>query len=502
MRTLHAPSDCSTNHQQNEAGQSMKIVIWMNIPSHHQAGFFQALRQAGVDLLVRYYDKTHLEERCAQGWRKPILPSGEAYVEPDLSALNTIPDYKERIHIVPGYGAPFLRQLATLLSRESVEWAHWSECSHPGARWYLIYPRKRWYGRLVARHALGAFAQGILATNDFMRWGIPIERIAFLHYAPKACDRSAEPDRECMDFLAGRDAFLYLGAQYHRKAIDVLVKSFASIPEDERTRWALLMVGKDFSQGRYREMAHKLGLNGSVKFMEPVVSDRISTVLKCAKVFVLPSRYDGWGVVLNGFDPDILTAEQSFTFPKFEIVYTGGINLGHPDFTPLLDALQHLCKTGKMVSDNILVTFYGKGNERRLKRLFRHPFSHVIRNRGGVCRGESLERQRSALILLQTTVPGTGWMTSKIYEYLIARRPILAIPSDGDSIEKLIRETRSGVSCSTKDEIAAQLMVWYGEWKKTGTVAWHGNMQAIMKYSRKEQAKETAYLLENVLNGS
>ena len=207
-------------------------------------------------------------------------------------------------------------------------------------------------------------------------------------------------------------------------------------------------------------------------------------------------------VIPNGFDPDILTAEQSFTFPKFEIVYTGGINLGHPDFTPLLDALQHLCKTGKMVSDNILVTFYGKGNERRLKRLFRHPFSHVIRNRGGVCRGESLERQRSALILLQTTVPGTGWMTSKIYEYLIARRPILAIPSDGDSIEKLIRETRSGVSCSTKDEIAAQLMVWYGEWKKTGTVAWHGNMQAIMKYSRKEQAKETAYLLENVLNGS
>lgn len=204
-------------------------------------------------------------------------------------------------------------------------------------------------------------------------------------------------------------------------------------------------------------------------------------------------------VIPNGFDPDIMTSEQSNTFPKFEIVYTGGLELGHPDLTPLLDALHHLCKTGKMNSNDILVTFYGKGNEQRLARLFRHPFSQIVRNCGGVYRTESLQRQRSALILLQTTVPGTGWMTSKIYEYLIARRPILAIPRDGDSVEKLIRETQTGVSCSTKDEITDQLMDWYGEWKKTGTITWEGNMEAIMKYSRKAQAEETSQLFKKVL---
>lgn len=277
----------------------MRVVIWMNIPSHHQADFFQALRQSGVDLLVRYYDSDLMKERRAQGWLQHDLQEGEAFVKPDLSALNTIPDYKERIHIIPGYGTPFLRRLVTLFSRESVEWAHWSECSHPGIKWFLRYTLKRWYGGLAARHALGAFAQGVLATNDFIRWGIPIERIAFLHYAPKAGDRIAEPARECLNVLAGRDAFLYLGAQCHRKGIDVLLKSFASIPENERRRWALLLVGKDISQGRYQELARRLGLTGSVLFMEPVSSDRISTVLKCARVMVLPSRFDGWGVVLN-----------------------------------------------------------------------------------------------------------------------------------------------------------------------------------------------------------
>jgi len=206
-------------------------------------------------------------------------------------------------------------------------------------------------------------------------------------------------------------------------------------------------------------------------------------------------------VIPNGFDPDIMTTEQSFVFPKFEIVYTGGINTGHPDFTPLLDAVQNLCHAGKMDSEDILISFYGEGNERRLKRLFRHPLSRVIRNCGGVPRSESLAHQCSALILLQTAAPGTGWMTSKIYEYLIARRPILAIPRDGDSIEKLMRETNAGASCSTKDEIADQLTVWYSEWKKTGTVAWHGDMRMIMQFSRKEQAKETTRLLDEVIAG-
>lgn len=279
----------------------MHVVIWMSIPSHHQASFFQALRQAGVDLVVRYYDSARLQERRAQGWQQDGLAEGEAFVEPSVSALKTIPDYKERIHIVPGYGygAPFLRRLATSFSRESVEWAHWSECSHPGMRWFLGYPMKRWYGGLVARHALGAFAQGVFAAKDFTRWGIPIERIAFLPYAVRAGDRSAVPDEGYLEFLAGRSAFLYLGTLCHRKATDILLKAFAGIPEQERSKWALLLVGKDMSQGHYKTLAQRLGLLDSVLFMEPVESGRISTVLRCAQVFVLPSRFDGWGVVLN-----------------------------------------------------------------------------------------------------------------------------------------------------------------------------------------------------------
>ena len=135
-------------------------------------------------------------------------------------------------------------------------------------------------------------------------------------------------------------------------------------------------------------------------------------------------------VIPNGFDPDIIVRENVLLFPKFEIVYTGGINLGNPDFNPLFNAIQLLCETGKMDVNDVLISFYGYGNERRLKHFFHHTYSKVIKNYGGVPREESLHHQRKALILLQTTAPGTGWMTSKIYEYLVARRPILAIPRE------------------------------------------------------------------------
>ena len=73
------------------------------------------------------------------------------------------------------------------------------------------------------------------------------------------------------------------------------------------------------------------------------------------------------------------------------------------------------------------------------------------------------------------------------------------MPNDGDCIDQLLRETNAGVNCSTVEEIAAQLRKWYLEWKATGTVAYQGTEEAIMKYSCKEQASQLAKLLDGIV---
>ena len=206
-------------------------------------------------------------------------------------------------------------------------------------------------------------------------------------------------------------------------------------------------------------------------------------------------------VIPNGFDPETLADDQFRANLNFNIVYTGGVNLGKPEFGPLLDALGLLIKTGKLNRKDISVEFYGAKNELRLKSMFQnHEFGNIVKNYGHVPRERLLDIQRSAAILLQATYSGTGTLSSKIYEYLAARRPILALPKDHNGIDQLLTETRAGVSCTSVDEIAKQLLKWYEEWKSTNTIKCQSIPSAIMKYSQKVQAGQLSQLLNELTN--
>src|ERR1700731_3910171 len=122
-----------------------KLLIWTYIPTHHQSAFLQALRDDGVDLVVHYFKRVSAA-RIRLGWANPVtLPPGERFVQPKLASLDECPDWKERIHVVPGHGIAFLLRLAYRLSKSKVAWINWCEPSRHSLRWYLKYPMKRTY---------------------------------------------------------------------------------------------------------------------------------------------------------------------------------------------------------------------------------------------------------------------------------------------------------------------------------------------------------------------
>lgn len=275
-----------------------KYVIWMNHPSEYQSAFFSALRRAGVDICVCYYERMP-EDRVKLGWKSgEKLQPGEQFVPSSLKAIEQIPDCDTRIHVHVGYGKKFLRDLVQHFCREGYRWVHWSERAHRGLRWWGSLIRKRWYANLVNQHALGSFGQGVLALQDFAKWGIRPEKMALLPYSVNACDESAAPDQVCEEYCGGRKAYLYLGALDHRKGIDILLRAYQKVCRVNE-EWVLLLVGNDRSGGAYQKLAQKLGISERVLFHGCMPANEISRALKCAKVLVLPSRFDGWGVVLN-----------------------------------------------------------------------------------------------------------------------------------------------------------------------------------------------------------
>ena len=273
-----------------------RLLIWTRIPTHHQSAFFDALRARGVDLVVHYLQHVGAD-RLSLGWNAHNeLPPGEFYTGMSLRALDHCADWRERIHIIPGYSPPFLLHLAGLLSRRRVPWVHWSEHSWPRRRAHLTFSIKWVYGHLARYRALGALAIGDLARQEFIRWGIPPNRIRFLPYAvPRVTvPAGAEPAEVPLE----SPHFLFLGQLCPRKGIDLLLLAMRDVLAAHPNA-RLELAGKDQPGGLYERMAERLEITHAVRFSGVVEAVNVGRVLQRCDVLILPSRHDGWGVVLN-----------------------------------------------------------------------------------------------------------------------------------------------------------------------------------------------------------
>jgi hypothetical protein len=115
-------------------------------------------------------------------------------------------------------------------------------------------------------------------------------------------------------------------------------------------------------------------------------------------------------------------------------------------------------------------------------------------------RMKALEIMRNSHILLQVGWKGyKGFCPGKVFEYLAAGRNILVAPSDGDMTDRVINETRAGISASSVEEVAEYLESKYNEWKKTGSLQYDGDPNAIAVYTREKQnAILTAFLTDMI----
>ena len=142
----------------------------------------------------------------------------------------------------------------------------------------------------VLHRATGIASIGSFAETDY-RERFPEPR----HFCiPYHCDLDpflAAPRRSRAD---GNVVFLFCGQMIARKGVDVLLEAFSSLDENAR----LLLAGREAE------------LPALLAAVPPSVRERIvyagfqppeelPRFFAQADVFILPSRYDGWGVVVN-----------------------------------------------------------------------------------------------------------------------------------------------------------------------------------------------------------
>ena len=204
-------------------------------------------------------------------------------------------------------------------------------------------------------------------------------------------------------------------------------------------------------------------------------------------------------VIHNGFDPTLLPEEKPQPTPIFTILYTGTLVLPYRDPRPVFRAIELCIARRQIPRDQAEVRFLGTDPGRVQDALAGMPAGFPVHVLPRVPHRAALAAQMNAsVLLLLAQASERGVMTGKIFDYLAAGRPILAVPDDHETTSALLKQTGAGVALTEVEAIARQLADWYAAWKLDPSFNLQRNEDAIAGYSRREQAKQLADLLNQL----
>jgi glycosyltransferase involved in cell wall biosynthesis len=208
--------------------------------------------------------------------------------------------------------------------------------------------------------------------------------------------------------------------------------------------------------------------------------------------------------VTNGFDPDDYPNAATALTPKLTLTYTGRLYEGKRDPSPLFEALRQLCEERKISREAIQIRFYGPIEPWLPVLVQRYGLEDVVHIAGQVGREEAIMRQRESQVLLMLVWSDpreTGQYTGKLFEYLGARRPILAIGGARGATSELLDKTGAGVHCLSVAELKDQLCSLYEAHQGCGRVPYNGRAHIIDGFSHERMAAQFAELLERQTSG-
>lgn len=205
----------------------------------------------------------------------------------------------------------------------------------------------------------------------------------------------------------------------------------------------------------------------------------------------------------NGYDPEdyLNVSDISLDTSKLNIVYTG--RLGNSDAgtnsNTLFSALAKLINNSELAKSKIRLHMIGNFSSKEINNMEQLVKKQVIYIYGQMDRKSSLAYQRAAdVLLLITSSNRTSVATGKLYEYLHAGKPILALTHNTYGAT-VIRQTNSGWIVDPQDEdgiiaILTQLAV-----DPLLPKSIHPDRSVIANYSRQKQTAKLSQVFEQIL---
>ncbi len=212
--------------------------------------------------------------------------------------------------------------------------------------------------------------------------------------------------------------------------------------------------------------------------------------------------------ILNGYDEaDFaqLPAEYGRADNELLIVHAGGINPEFRDPRPLFAAVRKAADSGKLDLNKIRFRFIGAGaygdSEQMREALHKNELVERVEFVPRVPYEKALRElwQADALLLLQASEDTASLVPAKLYEYLRAQKPVLAVVFDGATRE-ILRETGGGWSVSPRDTqvLEDSLVELFTLWSRGTLASAAADLERLKKYERRALTEQLAHLFSEV----
>lgn len=262
---------------------------------------------------------------------------------------------------------------------------------------------------------------------------------------------------------------------------------------DFRDPWTTLYYNKQFRQLAYTKKKHLKLEKKVLKNANCIVT--VSNSLK--KEF--QKNAQRVEVISNGFDTEVFQDVKGELDAKFSISYIGLLpKQSNPKI--LFDVLKDICSENAIFQKDLELNFIGDISNEVLKNIEASNLSDNCNFVGYVSHQKAIEYQKKSqvlLLLIPNVENAEGILTGKLFEYLTAKRPILAIGPTESDLSEILQNTNAGYVIDYNDKygLKTKVLTMYADFKGNGLKVASKN---IDQFHRKQLTKQLAEVIKSL----
>jgi glycosyltransferase involved in cell wall biosynthesis len=278
----------------------MQILFWQNMLSLQQSTYIRALANKKNIRVMLIVQEDIPAWRKGMGWNVPDFGNAKILICPKKAEIFQILKETEHdsVHIFSGIQAyplvkaAFLQSLSFNITRgilsESKDLRGLKGIFRLGLGKLEAFRFHNKIDFVLAIGNLGVqwFQKCSFSKNKIYPFGYFVENVT-----ENKCDF-----RKNNEYKKDKFHLIFIGQCIKRKGIDILLKALYYLKE---TNWCLDLIGDGRDRDYFESLSEKLKLTEYVKFHGVLPNKDTREFLNLVDLLVLPSRMEGWGVVVN-----------------------------------------------------------------------------------------------------------------------------------------------------------------------------------------------------------